>query len=144
MPRQILYSDSNFIRGCALFGNTFVLIPAFMYLAFSQLKSKNWMMLVILSIPMNGMGAAIYINKVEVNDLERYGHQAVGVVVAARSVDRKRVTYDWEIMVRYDVQDEARTTAWEGDNRGKYQVGDSIEIVYLPEFPKVYRLMMSD
>lgn len=83
-----------------------------------------------------------FIKKVEAKDLERFGREAVGVVIAARSVDRRRVTYDWEIMARYHVQDEAWTTAWEGDHSGMYEVGDSIEIVYLPEFPKVYSLKM--
>jgi hypothetical protein len=140
LPREIVHHDSNLVRGIAMFGTVFVFIPGFMAMALSKLKSKNWMMIAILSIPINGMGFATSIGRNEDKELQKDGVLTKGIVIDTKSVNIKTVSYDWAVKVEYTVVGATYLTNWEGDYSSSIERGDSIEIVYLPDYPKVYKI----
>ncbi len=140
LPRELVHHDSNWVRGIVLFGTIFVVIPAVIALALSGLKSKTWMALAIAAIPINGISAGTRIQRQEVKELLERGVWTSAIVTQAKSVHRKTVSYHWAVTARYVVDGITYTTNWEGDYTSTYQQGDTIELIYLPDFPKIYRI----
>jgi hypothetical protein len=141
IPREIAYHDSNLVRGIAMFGSVFLFIPGCMVLAFSKLKSKNWMIIPMASIMINGFGFATKAQVIEVQDLKERGEWTKSIVIDTKSVHRKQVSYNRAVICRYKVSGRKFETKWEGDYTETYRVGDTVELVYLPDFPKVYRII---
>lgn len=140
LPRDLAHHDSNLVRGIVLFGGIFFILPTFIGLSLSGLKSKGWMALAIASIPINGIGAGTRIQSQEVKELLENGVWTQAIIFQTKSVHRKTVSYDWAVKAYYKIDGTKYVTNWEGDYTETYQRGDTIELIYLPDFPKVYRI----
>ncbi|MEQ8361910.1 MAG: DUF3592 domain-containing protein [Cyclobacteriaceae bacterium] len=140
LPRELSHHDSNLVRGIVLFGGIFIFIPTFIALSLSGLKSKTLMALAILSIPINGIGAGTRIQRQEVKELLKRGVWTTAIVTQTQSDHRKTVSYDWAVKAKYVVEGKTFNTNWEGDYTSSYQRGDTIQLIYLPDFPKIYRI----
>ena len=97
-------------------------------------------MLAILSIPINGIGFASRIQINEAKMLLKDGEWTIGIVVDTKSVNIKTVSYDWAVIADYKVDGTSYQTNWEGDYTSSYQLGDTVKIIYLRGYPKIYRI----
>jgi hypothetical protein len=140
LPREIVHADNNLVRGIGMFGTVFIFIPSFMYLAFSKLKSRNWMMLAILSIPINGIGFASRIQINEAKMLLKEGERAIGIVIDTKSVNIRTDPCEWAVVADYKVEGTTYQTDWVSDCTSSYQLGDTVTIIYLRDYPKVYQI----
>ena len=99
------------------------------------------MIIPIASLVINGFGFATKAQVIEVKDLTERGVWTNSLVIDAKSIHRKQVSYERAVICKYEVNGTEFKTEWEGDYTEKYQVGDTVELVYLPDFPKVYRII---
>ncbi len=122
-----------------MFGTVFLFIPTFIYLSVSKLKSKNWAVIALISIPINGFGLALTVQKRELSELKQSGLITTGIIIEKSKAPRRYVN-DWQVKSIFQINNEQVITEWRPDFENNLTTGDSIKIIYLPKFPKVNRL----
>lgn len=141
LPPELIYHRSQLVRGVTMFGGVFFLIPACIYLSVSKLRSKNWVMIALISIPINGIGFASTAQKREISELKKNGINTTGVIIEKSSAPRRHVN-DWQVKILFQIENQMIISEWRPDYEDNLILGDSIEITYLPDFPKINRLMI--
>ena len=136
MPSVILYS-TDWTAFCLIF---FVL-PFVVYhtLRTFEFKTRLPTLFAALSILIVGPTFGLFHQYSEINELKRNGVWTKAIVVEEKKSDLKGYK-GWLIKSLFKVDDRTCYTTFENDEKNIYSVGDTIDIIYLPDFPKIYEL----
>jgi hypothetical protein len=63
-----------------------------------------------------------------------------GMVTECIVVDRKKSKNDWLINCKYYANNAEFVTYYHTDEKNKYRIGDTIELIYNKEFPRMYKI----
>lgn len=138
IPKEIAYPKYK-----SLDWVVFVLIfMAFPYLVFKIIKStkQNTSLnktfgICALSILIVGPTFGVF---------QKYREEKVlklnGKVTECFVVDRKKSKNNWLINCKYFIKNVEFTTYYHTDVKNKYQIGDTIKLIYNKEFPRMYKI----
>lgn len=140
-PRVVEYSDTRFIRFIPGLIN-FVAIPA-IAVALLRLKKGVFKGIFILYgfliyITVNIVSASINYSASS-NDLETDGVPAKAII----SVVKPRITTFqdyWQIYFTYRANNRRYDAMFRRDKKPTYKAGDTLELIYDKDFPRMYRL----
>ncbi len=138
-PRQIMYPDWKYL-GWLMFVLIFFLLPVSVYKAVKHYKPFGPLaiLLAFLTPLVFGPSFGIYHGYREKQQLLENG-----IWTQCRVVEKKyssHRTNSWLIKGSYKVNGKLFHTSFEKDSLNQYDLGDEIEIIYLRDFPKIYRL----
>ena len=141
MPNEFLYGKARFIALAIAVVSIFLVIPYLLTLVLNDLFNfKNAMAIGICSILLNGPLFGFYHLQRENKNLALNGKVVVGEVIEKKFMDTKRGDY-WALKAKYKVENEEYQTGFEWvDGIGQYQIGDEIKILYLDNYPRVFRV----
>jgi len=138
IPKEIEYPKYNFLNWFG-FVLIFMILP---YFVFKVVKSINQYTSSIktygicaLSILIVGPTHAIFGEYRQEKELKINGKVTKSVVI-----DRKKSKNDWLINCKYYVNKAEFVTYYHTDEKNKYRIGDTIELVYNKEFPRMYKI----
>ena len=136
MPNAIFYS-TDWTAFCLIF---FVL-PFLVYrtLKTFEFKTRLSILFAVLSILIVGPTFGLFHQYTETNELKRNGVWSKAIVVEEKKSDSKGYQ-GWLIESSFKINDKTCYTTFENDEKNIYRVGDTIDIIYLPDFPKIYEL----
>ena len=143
IPRAVMYPDFTIIRYIVyglLFGLIFGLLP---FLVIKTVKSFNpetpWSIILALISPLIiGPSFGLFHDYNETLALEKNGNWTKAVVIKEKYVGGK--TQSMMIKCSYIVNNVTYITNFEDDKIDLFSVDDSLELIYLDDFPKIYRL----
>lgn len=95
-------------------------------------------MIAILSIPLNGIFFGVTGNRSELSELEKSGQWTKAVIINKKQ-SGKRSTHDWDIRYEFEIQHKKYESNWRGDYDPISNLGDSIDLIYLPDCPMINR-----
>lgn len=136
MPGPILYSF-RWTAFCIIF----FLLPPIVFKTFQTYNiNRNWpIILACSSVLIVGPTFALFHQYTELQELKNNGVWTKAIVI-----DEKR-SYSkgykgWLIKLSFKAKDKDYETAYENDEKNLYSVGDTIDIIYLGNFPEVHEL----
>lgn len=138
-PRQIMYPDWKYL-GWLMFGVIFFLLPVSIYKTVKHYKPYGALAIILafLTPLIFGPSFGVFHGYQEKQQLIKNG-----VWSDCKVVDKKYGSHranSWLIKCSYEVSGKLYHTSFEKDSLNQYKVGDEIEIIYLKDFPKIYRL----
>ncbi|MEQ9219960.1 MAG: hypothetical protein RLO17_18030 [Cyclobacteriaceae bacterium] len=139
LPHEFRYLEDRWIAGIVTGALIFLVIPGTIYLSLSKIKKQAAVALAIGSWPLLGISFGILTNNREINDLNAEGQWTKAVVVNKKKAG-KRAIEDWEVASRFVVNGQQITVGWDPDYEGTLERGDSVDIIYHPEFPELHRI----
>ncbi len=143
MPRAIMYSDYEWLTIILWAGVIFVPLPITIYQGIKNLVKPAWIAtaLALISPIINGMGSGYYHLQRETKELHEAGIWTMGQVNDKKFVEMSKRSDYWAIKSSYQIKGKTFETSWENiDSKSDYEKGDSIRILCLPNFPKIYRI----
>ncbi len=141
MSREFLYSNSRTFALIIASITIFIAIPYCLGMILNELLTvKSISILGLASILLNGPLFGFYHLQRENNDLAVNGKLVTGKVIEKKFIDRKSGDY-WTVKAKYKVEHKFYHTTFERpDSVEKYEIGDDIRIIYLDQYPRVYRV----
>ncbi|NNT73264.1 hypothetical protein HKT18_13675 [Flavobacterium sp. IMCC34852] len=138
IPKEIAYPKYKYLVWF-VFILIFGVVPYFVYNIikrsnqnFSSIKVKG---ICALSILIVGPTYAIFQNYRE-NEALRINGKVTECIV----VDRKKSKNDWLINCKYLVKNSEFMTYYHIDEKGNFQIGDTLKLIYNEEFPRMYKI----
>lgn len=138
IPNEIAYPKYKYLSwiiALLIFG----VLP---YLVYKIIKTSNRNYnstkvfgLCALSILIVGPTSAIVQNYRENIELKVNGKVTECIVI-----DRKSSKNDWLINCKYQVKNIEFITYYHTDEKNKYRIGDTIQLIYNKEFPRMYKI----
>ena len=142
MPREILYSDQEWVKWIMIFGVIFFGIPFFLYKSFHTIISPKWIATcaAMASPLINGPAFGTFLGGKEIIALKENGAWITGQVIDKKFVSMPKRTDYWAIQSEYKINGKTYQTSWEHIEETKYKIGDEVNIIYLQDFPEIYRI----
>lgn len=138
VPKEITYPKHKALNWF-IFILVFLILP---FIIFNITKSINQEISLIkslgicaLSILIVGPTFGLFQQYREEKELKINGKTTKCIVI-----DRKKSKNSWLINCQYFVNKREFTTYYHTDEKNKYQIGDTIELVYDKEFPRMYKI----
>ena len=117
----------------------FMILPYFVFKVVKSINKNTSSIktygICALSILIVGPTHAIFGEYRQEKELKINGKVAKSVVV-----DRKKSKNDWLINCKYYVNKTEFVTYYHTDEKNKYRIGDTIELIYNKEFPRMYKI----
>lgn len=142
-PRFIVYADNGFVRAIPGIINL-IAVPVLVITALTLSKGKFKFFFILLGLL--AQFAAFMISGI-INVRTKYNDlQANGVWGKAIVTDKKFTILTiqnkiaWRIKCSFTANNRHYETYYESDNKNIYKVGDTLQILYDHDFPKIYRL----
>ena len=138
-PRQIMYPDWKYLSWL-MFITIFFFLPVSVFKTVKHYKPYGALAIILaFSTPLIfGPSYGIYHGYREKQQLLENG-----IWTKCNVIDKKyssHRTNSWLIKCSYTVNDKSFNTNYEKDSLNQYKIGDEIELIYLRDFPKIYRL----
>jgi hypothetical protein len=145
MPRELMYNDIEWIKWVCMLGSIFLFIPICFYNGLKNIIPAAWIVqcLILISIPVNGLAFGFYHQDRELNELKSDGLWTTGSVIDKEYKSGKGPDF-WAVQVEYYVDNVRYTTSWEEDEDNNIEKGQTLDIIYLNGFPKIYRISTGD
>jgi len=138
MPRELMYIE--WIRGIGMFGTVFILIPLCLYNGIKRNISASWALTIsLISTPLNGLASTFYHEVREIKELRNDGLWTTGIVIDKKYLSGKGPDY-WAVKLEYYVDSVRYTTYWEKDEKNEIENGQTLDVIYLDGFPKIYKV----
>jgi len=139
IPREIMYPDFKIISW-TIFGLIFGLIPFLVFKTIQSFKPETpWKIVFALISPlMIGPSFGLYHNYIETIALEKSGQWTKAIVINEKYSGGK--TKSMMIKCTYTIEERTYETNFEKDKVDKFSIGDTLELICLKDFPKIYRL----
>ena len=136
-PKTLLYSDWNFVFLFLIF----LIVPLLLFWIWSRLfsKAKLGFLVAIILTCIIGVTQELYHHKCEIIELENDGVWTKSVVVKKEYIPQKVKGY-WAIKVIYVVENIEYQTKFINLDKNGYSEGDSIDLIYIKSYPKIYRI----
>lgn len=138
MPNEIAYPKYKYFSWIILL----LILGVLPFLIYKIIKSSNRNYnstkitgLCALSILIVGPTSGIVQKYRENEELKVNGIETVCIVL-----DRKSSKNDWLINCKYYVEKEEFITYYHTDEENKYRIGDTIQLIYNREFPRMYKI----
>lgn len=137
MPSSIFYS-TDWTAFCLIF---FVL-P---YVVFKTLETYNInrklpALFAACSVLIVGPTFGLFHQYLETRELKKDGVWTKGIVIDEKKSNSKGYK-GWLIKLAFTTKDGQHETVYENDEENKYAIGDTVDIIYLADFPKTYELV---
>ena len=139
MPREIMYSDMEWIRWICMLGVIFVQIPLCLFNVLRTFSGSWAKGISMLSILINGPTFGIYHQIREFKELRNDGLWTTGIVIDKKYINKRGPDY-WAVKLEYSVDSVRYITSWTEDEKNKIEKGETLDIIYLDGFPKIYRV----
>ena len=138
MPNEMAYPKYKYLSWIIFL----LILGVLPYLVYKIIKTSNRNYnstkvtgLCALSILIVGPTSGIVQNYRENEELKVNGKETVCIVV-----DRKSSKNDWLINCKYYVENKEFITYYHTDEENKYRIGDTIQLIYNREFPRMYKI----
>jgi hypothetical protein len=141
MPRELMYSDMEWIKWVCMLGVIFILIPMFLYKGLKRIISASWVVQCIsmISVLVNGPTFGFYHQDRELKELKSDGLWTTGTVIDKEYKSGKGLDY-WAVQLEYHVDSVQYITNWEEDEKNRIEKGQTLDVIYLDGFPKIHRV----
>ena len=142
-PRFIEYADNRFVRAIPYLTN-FFFVPVLVIILLTLNRGHFKFYFIVLGIFAQFVAvmtsATINFNE-ESKELETNGVWGKAVVTDKKFIILQlRNKIKWQIKCSFTANNRYFETFYESDNKNAYKVGDTLEILYNQDFPKMYRL----
>jgi hypothetical protein len=139
IPREIMHPDFKFISWI-VYGLIFGILPFLVFKTIHSFKLYTpWRIVGALISPLIvGPSFGLYHDYIETLDLEKNGKWTKAIVISEKYSGGK--TKSMMIKCSYTIDNYTYETSFEKDKIDKYIVGDTLDLIYLKDFPKIYRL----
>ena len=139
LPRGIMYPDFKFI-GWILFGLIFGLLPFLVFRTIQIFKPYTpWRIIGACLAPLIvGPSFGYYHQYQERKELEAKGIWTKCIVIDEKYSGGK--IQSWMIKCSYRADNLTFETNYENDEPNIYSTGDTLNLIYSKDFPKIYRL----
>jgi len=138
MPRELLYPDMEWIKWICWLGVIFIFIPTCLYIGLKGIISTSWAKpIALISVLANGLTFGIYHQLREFKELRNDGLWTIGIVTEKKYISKKGPDY-WAVKLEYYVDSVRYITSWTKDDKNEIEKGDTVDIIYLDGFPKIY------
>ncbi|GAA4087389.1 hypothetical protein GCM10022392_05530 [Mucilaginibacter panaciglaebae] len=144
-PRFIEYADSRFVRVIPGLINLFI-APSLVVIIIKLNKGvfKAYFILYGFLVYIGAMIVSATIHyEAQSNELAANGVWGKAVVTDEKfTISRIQNKINWRIKCTFTANNHRFETFYESDPKNTYKVGDTLEILYSKDFPKMYRLKM--
>jgi hypothetical protein len=139
LPSEIMYSDFKFM-GWIIYGLIFGLLPFLVYRTIHSMKPFTpWRIIGACLAPLIvGPSFGFYHQYQEKKELEAKGIWTKCIVIDEKYSGGK--IQSWLIKCTYRADNIMFKTNYENDESNQYSIGDTLDIIYSKDFPKIYRL----
>jgi hypothetical protein len=136
MPSPIVYSTD-----WTVFCLIFFLLPYLVFKKFETyaINKKLPTLFAACSILIVGPTFGLFHQFTEVRELKKDGVWTQAIVIDEKKSDSKGYK-GWLIKLSFTAKDGKHETVYENDEKNKYAIGDTVKIIYLADFPKIYEL----
>ena len=141
IPRAIMYPDLKFLSWF-IFLLIFGLLPFIVFKTIGVFRPNTpWRIIgAFLSILIIGPSFGFYQKYREVKELENKGLWIKCVVIEEKYSGGSKGNKGWLIKCIYKCDDSVYETNFKKDESNKYSIGDTLNLIYSKDFPKIYRL----
>lgn len=140
LPKEMHYSNRfAFLIGALVL--IFIAMPFCFLMVLNELSNNsNIRILAFVTIMINGPLFGYYHQQIEKSDLLSNGKWSKGVVIDKKYNSTKSGD-EWTVKSEYLMKGKLYTTTYDRIiDEEKYNIGDSIEIILLEEYPAIYRI----
>jgi len=155
IPNDILYPDYRIITW-TIFILIFLGLPYSVYRAVPEFEipdrhqkttkkidknQNNRRLALTFLVPLIiGPSFGYYIGFKEKKELKKYGQWTKGVVIDKKWNKKRSQSGYWTIKCIYSVGTKKYSTDYESDRNEKFNIGDSIDLIYSTDYPKIHSL----
>ncbi len=140
IPRPIMYSDFKIVGWC-IYGLIFGLLPYLVYKTIDSFnKTTPWRVgFAALSVLIVGPTFGLFHGHKETEELKHKGVWTKAIVIDEKYINRKS-HHGWVIQCSFLANGENYQTTYKNDDENKYAIGDTLDLIYSKDFPKIYEI----
>jgi uncharacterized membrane protein YeaQ/YmgE (transglycosylase-associated protein family) len=134
-----MYPDLKPI-GFIVYGLIFGLLPYLVFKTISAFRPNTYWGIIgaCLSPLLIGPSFGIYHASLEIKELKNRGLWTKCIVIDEKYSGGK--IKSWLIKCTYEIEDLTYETNYEEDKLNQYSIGDTLNLIYSKDYPKIYRL----
>lgn len=140
-PRSLMYPDLKYLSWI-IFLLIFGLLPFLVSKTIGAFLPKTpWRIIgAFLSVLLIGPSFGLYHHYKEIKELEYKGLWTKCVVIDKKYIGGSKGNKGWFIKCTYKSGDSVFETNFKKDKKNQYSIGDTIDLIYSIDFPKIYSL----
>ena len=140
IPRPIMYSEYEIV-GWIIYGLIFGLLPYLVYKTIDTFNSTTeWRVgFAALSVLIVGPTFGLYQGYCETQELKKKGIWTKAIVTDEKYINTKNY-HGWSIQCSFIANGKRIKTSFTDDYENKYSIGDTLDIIYSKDFPKIYEI----